>query len=228
MCARLRAIGYLVAISAALPQTAETVRASAEPRVAVRVVATTGQDDQIVAGMFRELVSTWQRCGVTVLPYAQGLEPPPTATVSLILAPGWPPPEAAGGLGWIRFVLDPESHPAPVLMVSLAATRALVDASDYRGTPVAQRPSAVGRTLLARALGRAAAHELGHYLLASRAHARRGLMRARFNADELVSEDGAAFRLADSDRQALKICLREARFLTADAGAAPSCGVPRI
>src|SRR5262249_48796111 len=179
MRASLRAIGYLVVVSAACSHAGGTVRATSEPRVAVKVVVTKGQDDQIVAGMFRELVSTWQRCGVTVVSYAQGLEPPPTATVSLILAPGWPPRGAVGGLGWIRFVLDPESHPAPVLMVSLAATRALVDGSDYRGTPVAQRPSAVGRTLLARALGRAAAHELGHYLLASPAHARRGLMRGR-------------------------------------------------
>jgi hypothetical protein len=70
---------------------------------------------------------------------------------------------------------------------------------------------------VARALGRAAAHELGHYLLASREHARRGLMRARFNADELVSDYGAAFRLEDSDRQALAIRLRDARFLAADA-----------
>ena len=185
-------------------------------RVAVRVVAPAEVGDQLVAAMFRELVSVWKRCDVDVLSDAEGLEPQPMTTVTLILSSGWPPADAAGGLGWIHFVSNPAPTPAPVLMVSLAATRALVEATDYRGTPVAQRPLALRRELMARALGRAAAHELGHYLLASREHAVRGLMRARFRSDELVSDFGAGFRLEVPERQKLATRLRDQRFLLAE------------
>jgi hypothetical protein len=69
---------------------------------------------------------------------------------------------------------------------------------------------------LARALGRAAAHELGHYLLASREHSSHGLMRARFSAAELIRDDAAAFQLEDQARDTLTARLQEARFLSAE------------
>src|SRR3954469_628186 len=163
------------------------------PRVAVRVVAS-GIDPSLVEQMFRELVSTW-RGGIEVLPYSEDLAPPPVTTGSVILAPGRPPAAAEGALGWIHFVASPNAAPAPVLMVSLAATRALIEQTVYRGMPVAQRPAALRQALLARALGRAAAHELGHYLLASSEHSRGGLMRARFDASDLVAEAASAFHL---------------------------------
>jgi len=190
-------------------------QASPLPRVAVRIVSSTGVDDHIVAAMFRELASIWKRGGVEVLFFAEGLDPRPVTTVSLILSPGWPPPEASGGLGWIHFVADHDSRPVPVFVLSLPATRALVEAADYRGVPVVQRPVVVREELLARALGRAAAHELGHYLLASREHAPRGLMRARFRADELVGRDAGAFCLEVSESQMVAARLREAQFLLA-------------
>lgn len=193
-------------------------------RVAVRVVPS-GIEDRLATGVLRELVSVWKRCGVEVLAYTDGLEPQPVTTVSLVLSPGWPPADASGGLGWIRFVTNPVRTPAPVLMVSLAATRALVEAAEYRGTHVTQRPLALRRELTARALGRAAAHELGHYLLASREHAARGLMRARFSSDELVSDDGAAFRLEAPERVTVAARLRDARFLSEQT--LPSANEPR-
>jgi hypothetical protein len=184
------------------------------------VVTSAAVDDQIAAAMFEELASIWMRDGVHVCLCPEGLNPPPVETVSLILSPEWPPAAAAGGLGWIRFLagpdLDREPAPAPVLMVSIAATRTLVEATDYRGRPVVQRPLALRRELLARALGRAAAHELGHYLLASRQHASHGLMRAQFRGDELLAENAAAFRLGPVERRKLEARRRDARFLLAE------------
>ena len=40
--------------------------------------------------------------------------------------------------------------------------------------------------LTGRALGRVLAHEVGHYLLASRSHARQGLMRPSYRRHELA------------------------------------------
>ena len=56
-------------------------------------------------------------------------------------------------------------------------------------------------TLLGRAMGRALAHELGHYLSASKVHAQAGLMRALLPAFELFSSERSRLALAPADRQ---------------------------
>ncbi len=62
----------------------------------------------------------------------------------------------------------------------------------------------------------AAPHELSHYLLASRDHTARGLMRAWLSSDELVSDYGTAFRLETPERLTVPARLRDARFLSAE------------
>ena len=56
--------------------------------------------------------------------------------------------------------------------------------------------------LIARALGRALSHELGHYLLKSRVHTPHGLMRATWPSDELLSNDRRGFELTAEQRAA--------------------------
>jgi hypothetical protein len=54
-------------------------------------------------------------------------------------------------------------------------------------------------------MGRAVAHEIGHYLLASRDHTKSGLMRVALDADDLVRPGGVhSFRLEDDDVRALR------------------------
>ena len=217
---RLEPTCCLLALTAGiLSATGAPMQAHVPPRVAIRVVSSAGVDDHIVAGMFRELVSTWKRDDVDVLLYTDALDPRPVANASLIVSAEWPPASVAGSLGWMRLVrsrdLDRAAVPIPILTVSIAATRALVDATIYRGGPIFQRPWELRRDLLARALGRVAAHELGHYLLASRQHTSHGLMRARFRPDDLVGEDGSAFCLEPAERRTLEARLRDAQFLLA-------------
>src|SRR5262245_15138985 len=61
--------------------------------------------------------------------------------------------------------------------------------------------------LLSRALGRALAHEIRHYLLGTSRHTARGLMRANFFPLELL-EPATRWRygLGKADRQALRAC----------------------
>ena len=59
---------------------------------------------------------------------------------------------------------------------------------------------------LSRALGRALAHELGHYLLASKAHTADGLMKANRTASEFFSADRRRFAVAA--REWLQIAAR--------------------
>jgi hypothetical protein len=53
---------------------------------------------------------------------------------------------------------------------------------------------------LAVVLGRAVSHEIGHYLLDTNTHARRGLMRARIDAREFADLRSGSFRLDDAAR----------------------------
>ena len=64
-------------------------------------------------------------------------------------------------------------------------------------------------TLLARAMGRALAHEIGHYLLGSKVHTGRGLMRAMHSASDFFGADRASFALDAAQRQAVAARLRQ-------------------
>ena len=70
-----------------------------------------------------------------------------------------------------------------------AAERVLASANPSFST------RSLGSLMLVRVLSRAIAHELAHYLLDTRAHTVRGLLRARFTADEFVSPVQEPFRL---------------------------------
>ena len=62
--------------------------------------------------------------------------------------------------------------------------------------------------LSARALGRVLAHELGHYLLASKTHTKRGLLKASRTAAELFAIEARGFQIDPSQRQLMAARLR--------------------
>jgi hypothetical protein len=80
-------------------------------------------------------------------------------------------------IGWIE--LDRFGVPQPVIHLSRTNTVQLLDtmAALHHAPPFGRE------FLMGRALGRALAHELGHYLTGSREHSRTGLMRARHPGD---------------------------------------------
>jgi hypothetical protein len=84
-------------------------------------------------------------------------------------------------LGWIEFWGD---HPGTLLRVSAAAALAAVNEARTIERLASGQPVAALRFTAARMVGRAIAHELGHYLLRSRAHTASGLMRPVFSAHE--------------------------------------------
>lgn len=104
-------------------------------------------------------------------------------------------------LGWIQF--DDEAAPEQEIYLSrtnalqmMAAVRESVGGIDQM--PISQR-----ETLLARAMGRALAHELGHYLLASKVHTEQGLMKAILTAAELFSPDSDRLRIEPAQRRTI-------------------------
>jgi len=88
-------------------------------------------------------------------------------------------------LGWIPFTAD---GPERSIYLSQAYAEDLV-----RETPGLPNVTVASHEILiGRALGRALAHEMGHYLLRSKVHTPRGLMRATRAGDEFLvpSRDG--------------------------------------
>ena len=61
-------------------------------------------------------------------------------------------------------------------------------------------PTLFHELLLSRALGRALAHELGHYLLKSRTHSAAGLMRAVRPSFQFFAPDRVGFGLTPEER----------------------------
>jgi hypothetical protein len=99
-------------------------------------------------------------------------------------------------LGWIEFV---DGRPSNYITVSTGAATALLRASRWNGLP-----KTVQRTFLVRAMTRAIAHELGHYLLVSREHVAHGLMRGQLTADDIMQPRKSSYRLDRAQVQQLQ------------------------
>lgn len=102
-------------------------------------------------------------------------------------SPARAPPARAGRpddapLAWVPFQQNqPPSH----VFVWVAAVQRLLDTSRIEGRPFTHWRADLRRALLARALGRVSAHEIGH-LMCGRLHAADGLMKRRFHTDDLL------------------------------------------
>ena len=133
--------------------------------------------------MIAEADAVWRPMGITFA--WQMLDPRrPGAPLTVIVD------DDRGGagssrLGWILF--DEHNVPDHVLHVSYANAVSLLEQSRTVVGNVNAMPIAERETYLGRAMGRALAHELGHYLLASKTHTATGLMTAILNAEQLFS-----------------------------------------
>jgi hypothetical protein len=115
----------------------------------------------------------------------------------LIDGEGHTPPEhdprgATSTLASIVF-LNGES---PRDLINVALDVAIRMLGNERNIPAAR---AASRHLLARVIGRSLAHELGHYLLGSKGHSARGLMRQRLSMKELSAADIRPFHLSQAE-----------------------------
>ena len=114
----------------------------------------------------------------------------PVAKIDQRMILGWVTPEAVRGS-------------TLVLFVSLKAVRELSLQADFRGRPLNQRPRLLRDRLIAQAVGRVVAHELGHYLLQRPAHGDGGLLRAHYSARDLIAPSIEPFKLTKPDSQLL-------------------------
>jgi hypothetical protein len=104
-------------------------------------------------------------------------------------------------LGWVNFV---DHKPTAVLYASADAAWNTVLAGHTDTGRVADGPRHLHEMLVARLLGRAVAHELGHYLLGSGAHTSAGLMRPRLEIVDALSRSSAWYDLDRAQRRTLQ------------------------
>lgn len=101
-------------------------------------------------------------------------------------------------LGWIQF--DSDSPAQEIYLSYRNAVDFMADSTMVVGV-LSRMPALEQEFNLARAMGRALAHELGHYLLASKAHTRGGLMQASHTAHEFFGYARNGFRVDAAQRQ---------------------------
>jgi hypothetical protein len=158
--------------------------------------------------MDREAEAIWAGHGVAlVVARSAGAAGPQSADVWIVvdLAPTLQTGAAvahAGRLGAIVF--DEQNVPASAVTLQADAIAMIVAGVRWIGRPMNQWPPTLLNAVIGRALGRVLAHELGHYLLASRTHRPDGLMRASFDGELLSRPDRGAFAVAARDLPRLR------------------------
>lgn len=134
---------------------------------------------------------------------------PEEAIVLLIVTSRSPATRSARedrALGAIDFV---DGTPDSVVTVFFdELMRSIADARVLQ-TRLDRWPPSMRERVLGRALGRVIAHEIGHYLMASRHHSSFGLMRAVQRPDDLFGAGRVAFVLLPSDIQRLASSTKE-------------------
>ena len=154
----------------------------------------------VVAAAIAEAADIWAAYDVDIR-MSDASDGAPARTVSLVvtLAPVKQRKET-GTLGSIVFSGD---APEPVIQLYPEAASALIAAvaSSRRDNTW---PAAPGDRVLARVLGRALAHEVGHFLLRSKSHSTAGLMRADLLGSDLMAPGHRGFALSMDEVRRLR------------------------
>jgi hypothetical protein len=201
-----------VAVGAAAPASSDAV-----PPMIVTVSVDADLSPALVQGVLAQADAIWRPSGISFVwrrmprvgaPDLRAVDAP-CLPKTLHLTIGDSRGAAKNGhlpLGWIVF--DELTAPAQEIYLSSANARQMMEDARAVVGLIDQMPVLQRGTLLARAMGRALAHELGHYLLASKVHTERGLMKAILTAAELFMPDSRGLRIEPAQRRAVAARLR--------------------
>jgi hypothetical protein len=170
--------------------------ADAAPPISVAVFAPEDVTDSLVHRICAEAEAIWGSAGIAfewhrLSPRAQ----PPAWTLDVTIDDRRTNGASDNALGWLTFT---SAGPDRSIHLSRACAEELL-----LGTPGLTNVTITAHeTLVGRALGRALGHELGHYLLRSKAHTSRGLMRADWGAGAFFSFDRDRFEPTPEQRAA--------------------------
>jgi hypothetical protein len=207
----------LIASLTALLHASAVAVAQPPARPAVRVLVALERGVSLDGGMLSDIAA---EAGAIWRPYADiAFEPAggralPSGAVQLTLTARTSSLDGAS-LGWIEFV---DGQPSRLITVSTGAAATLMGRS-----PWGALPRNVQRAFMVHAVARAIAHELGHYLLASRDHTPRGLMRGELTTDDIMEPRRSSLRLTREEVRRLERVELDARQ-----GPAPDAAVPSL
>ena len=183
----------VAAIAGAAP--APSCRAATPQELRVHLVDDAGVDKETIDAARAEAAEIWRRAGLeltwTFSPDTPGL--PDGRSIIVVIRRDLTPMAARDAisgktkkrrpLGWLVF--DEQGRGGRLIEVSFAATAMLMQRGTQTDAPITALPAFARFRLLGRGLGRVIAHEIGHWLM-GRGHVGLGLMKARFNAIDLV------------------------------------------
>ena len=152
---------------------------------------------RLAASAIDEVTNIWAAYGVDI----QAVNPSDprrddAVRLSVVLANLPNAPTAPGMLGSIPFLDD---TPEPVIILYPGAVDTLVSSVKVYERPDHDWPDLLRDAVHGRVLGRALAHEVGHYLLRSRQHSATGLMRAKQSTLDLIGLDRRYFILSANE-----------------------------
>jgi hypothetical protein len=164
--------------------------AARDPHVSILLTTSPSVSVTARAAMIREISRIWGRAGVRFEWPAPGSDPTgPTLRVMTIEHTGASDEPALLG----ELIRGAGTRPVAMLAVDRAITIASRSADDRGPLLYDER--------LGLVLGRIAAHEIGHFLLASEPHHDSGLMRERFPETELAATWSNGFELPPASRE---------------------------
>jgi hypothetical protein len=170
------------------------------PPLRITVVAPAAVERRFLDGMLSEAAAIWRAVGVILLwSTTPGQRPAiPALGITVFVHEGvTDSPDGIATLGWIAFAGP--GIPQPTIHLSRGNALELMT----RTGSVHDSPNAWREYVLARALGRALAHELGHYLLKSPLHEPHGLMRAARPSVDFFSPSRLGFEITADERARL-------------------------
>jgi len=202
-------------VAAGIPEASSS---AAVPPMIVTVISSADMPPRLVAAVLAEADEIWRSAGVSfvwrrvapITPAPQSVERDPYLSNTLRITIGNARGAGRGDgllpLGWIVF--DDVRVPEQEIYISQANAQALMESASAVVGIVNQMPPSQRDTLMGRAMGRALAHEIGHYLLASKSHTDRGLMKAVLTAVELFQPGNSTFRIEPAQRRVVAARLR--------------------
>jgi hypothetical protein len=187
-------------LRAATAQFPDALFARSERAMGPAVYLSIDQDGGLSARQLKQAIDQaseiWRAAGVGLTAGRYGeASAPGAATISLRITQTSPRRKTEGPpvLAWVGRPID--GRLKPVLCVSRPGIDGLLDGADFLGHPLRQGPGAARQRLVAQAIGRVVAHELGHFLLQSASHTSTGLMRADYSPRDLLGASLEPFRV---------------------------------
>lgn len=168
------------------------------PPMTISVVAASDIPSSLITAALKEADAIWRAAGIRFTWDRHDGAGPFAARV--IIGGGQSNLENGKlALGWI--VLDDEYAGMPQIYLSHGNAQALLNESRGVVGHVSQMPIAQREAYMARAMGRALAHEMGHFLSGSKVHAAAGLMMAVHSAAELFGPERRRFEMTPAEEQ---------------------------